>query len=116
MERKFDEFTRYEEQMFKKCKVDIHKLEQLDRNYRIVEIYERFEKQGARNYPRKPKETTTEVIDARRFACLLSGLGFFKDRVSLENTCAGYIVVKLTCFNPDNTVKVVRKFKYEYIG
>lgn len=73
----------------------------------------RYEKQGRKNFPKNPTTTEKEVISARNYACYMSSIGFFGDKVYKSYTYCGYIPTRIVCKNPDNTVKVERIFKFE---
>ena len=83
-------------------------------SYRIT-MTENYYHLGERKaFPRKPQQSETYQISARNYACYVTSIGFFRDRVTKEYTGAGYIPVKLTCVNPDRTMKIERIFKIEY--
>ena len=56
----------------------------------VIEMTEkRYEKGNRKGFPRKPTEETKEIIDARQYACYVSSIGFFKDKVSMGYTFFG---------------------------
>ena len=110
---KLDEFKGYEK-VLNKCNFSVSKLKDINRSYKVILTTERYEKLGRKCYPQKPTSTETEEITAWNLACYLTGIGFFKDRIEKSYTQAGYIATKLTCKNPADDVKIVRKFKYIY--
>ena len=73
----------------------------------------RYEKLGRKNFPKTPTISETEIIDARNYACYISSIGVFKDRIYKNYTYCGYIPTRITCINPDNSVKIERIFKFE---
>lgn len=109
-----EEFKEYEK-FFNKYNLSGGKLNDLDENYQIIMTENRYELGNRKNFPKKPTETKTEVITARNYACYITSIGFFKDRVEKEYTCAGYIPTRLTCKNPDNTLKIERIFYIERV-
>ena len=109
-----EEFKGYAK-YFDRCGVNMWKLDELDKNYKITMITERYEKLGRKNFPVKPTETKTEIIDARHFCCIISGMAFFGDRVTKDYTPLGYTMKAITCKNPTNEIKITRRFKYEYV-
>ena len=78
----------------------------------IVMTEKRFEKAGRKNFPKKPTEERTEEISARSYACYISSIGFFGDRVGMNYTRYGYIPTRLTSVSwGTGETKVVREFK-----
>ena len=110
-----EEFKGYKEEI-KKCGLSLYDLDNIAVNYKITMTKEIYEKLGRKNFPRKATETETVEINARQLACYLSSISFFNDRVEKNYTTAGYIATKLTCTSPDKEIKIIRRFKYEYIG
>jgi len=109
-----EEFKDYKKQM-DKVNVSASVLETLDGGgYTITMTENRYALGSRKAFPKKPQETVTENITARQYACYISSIGFFKDRVTLGNTAAGYIPIRLTCVNPDRSLKIERTFKIEY--
>ena len=100
----------------KKCGLSLYDLDNIAVNYKITMTQEIYKKLGRKYFPRKATETETRDINARQLACYLSSISFFKDRIEKNYTAAGYIVTKLTSISPDKEIKIIRKFKYEYIG
>ena len=82
--------------------------------YTITMTENRYTLGGRKGFPKKPQESITETITARQYACYITSIGFFKDRVTKGYTAAGYIPTKLTCTSPDGTLKIERLFKIEY--
>ena len=109
-----EEFKGYATEI-KKCGLSLYELDNIAANYKITMTKETYEKLGRKNFPRKATETETREINARQLACYLSSISFFGDRVGRGYTPAGYIATKLTCTSPDKEIKIIRKFKYEYI-
>ena len=110
-----EEFKGYEKE-FKKCGLSLYALDRIAANYKITMTQETYEKLGRKNFPRKATETETQEISARQLACYLSSISFFNDRIEKNYTTAGYIATKLTSTSPDKEIKIIRKFRYEYIG
>ena len=108
-----EEFKGYKK-YFEKCGLEMYEVDSL-KDYQITLTTEHYEKLGRKAFPNKPTTTETEIIDARQFCCYVSGMAFFKDRVTKGRTPLGYIVTKLSCTNPSNDLKIVRKFTYERI-
>jgi hypothetical protein len=64
-------------------------------------------------FSRSPQVTETGKITARQYACYVSSIGFFRDRVSKAYTAAGFIPVRLTCYSPDRAIKIERTFSVD---
>ena len=108
------EFKDYKK-MMDKVNVTASVLDTLDGGgYTITMTENRFTLGSRKAFPKKPQETIMENITARQYACYISSIGFFKDRVTQGNTPAGYIPTRLTCKNPDGTLKIERNFKIVY--
>lgn len=110
-----EEFKSYAAEI-KKCGLSLYDIDNIAANYKVTMTQETYEKLGRKNFPKKPTETEIEEIDARQLACYLSSISFFGDRVEKNYTPAGYIATKLTCTSPNKEIKIIRRFKYEYIG
>ena len=109
-----EEFKGYKK-YFEKCGLSLWELDSL-KNYDIVMTTEHYEKQGRKCFPSKPTTSESQVISPREFCCYISGMAFFGDRVYKGSTPLGYgVVTRLTCVNPSNDLKIVRKFKYVYV-
>ena len=65
---------------------------------------------GRKSFSRNPQRVETEEVTARQYACYVSSVGFFRDRVGKAHTPAGFIPVRLTCYSPDRTIKIERTF------
>lgn len=109
LSQEFESYKKY----FHKCGLDLLDLDYKLDQYTITMTTEVYEKLGRKNFPTKPTETKTEIIDTRHFACIISGCGFFNDRIEKGYTYIGYIVRRMSCVNPDRTKKIVRRFYYE---
>lgn len=82
-------------------------------NYKItlnVTLYNRYGKRW------KEKSSETKDVSGEFYYNCLSSIPFFKDRVERAYTYAGYIPVKLTCYSPDKTIKIVREFNIALIN
>ena len=108
-----EEFKQYES-LFKKHNLFLSDLSTLEANYIISMTEEHFEKLGRKNYPKQPTTSNTQVITARSYACYISSINFFHDKVINNYTSFGFKPYKLTCQNPDSTLKIVRTFHFEY--
>ena len=106
-----EEFKSYEKEL-KKVGFSLYDLDLIGDRYNVTMKEKRFEKRGRKTYGKYPVEEKEESITARDFACYMSSIGFFGDRVEKSYTKLGYIPTKLTSFSPDKEVKVVREFKY----
>ena len=91
-------------------------LDLLADDYKITMTENYYELGERKAFPRKPQRSETRQISARNYACYVTSIGFFRDRVIKGYTGAGYIPIKLTCTNPDRTLKIERIFQIEYIG
>lgn len=107
-----EEFKQYES-LFKKYNLFLSDFNTLE-NYTITMTENRYEKLGRKNFPKNPTTTKTEVITARQYACYMSSIGFFKDRVENTYTSFGYKPYSLTCKNPSNELKIVRQFDFTF--
>ena len=110
-----EEFKDYEKEI-KKCGLSLYDLDNIAANYKVTMTQETYKKLGRKYFPKKATETETQEINARQLACYLSSISFFKDRIEKNYTPAGYITTKLTSTSPDKEIKIIRKFRYEYIG
>lgn len=107
------EFAGYKKQV-EKCGLYLSKLDELNEFYTITLTEEHYKKLGRKNFPKNPTTTETKEITARQFACYITSIGFFGDRITKNYTQLGYVVTELTCKSPDDELKIVRKFKYAY--
>jgi len=108
------EFKQYSKAM---AKINVYgsTLDTLDtKEYKITLIENRYTRNDQKLFSRNPQEVTTKTITARQYACYITSIGFFKDRVYKNYTPVGYIPTRLTCINPDRTLKIVRTFKIDY--
>lgn len=105
-----DEFKNYQK-YFNKCGIELSMLDNELNNYNIILNKKMYQKKNGKYSILLEDETKT--IDPRTFACYLSGISFFGDRIEKRYHYLGYIVYRLTCFNPDRTLKRVTTFKYE---
>lgn len=80
--------------------------------YSIVFTETKYTKQpGYKTFSGANVETTTNNINAEYYFNCITGIAFFHDKVEKRNTYLGNLISRLTCYNPDKTVKVVREFK-----
>ena len=107
-----EEFKEYEK-LFKKYNLFLSDFNTLE-NYTITMTENRYEKQGRKNFPQKPTTTKTENITVRQYACYMSSIDFFNDRVEKTYTSFGYKPYRLTCKNPSNDLKIERIFDFKY--
>ena len=110
MKREFKDFKEVEQnykKAFTKCNVTASKLYDLQENYTITETKTEY-------HGRRIVSQETETITAWSLACVVSGCGFFRDRVTKSYTMAGYIVTRLSAKSPDGITRVVREYKYTY--
>ena len=63
-----------------------------------------------KSFSKKPQMIESEDITARQYACYISSVGFFRDRIGKGYTYVGFIPVRLTCYSPDKTIKIERTF------
>ena len=110
-----EEFKGYAAEI-KKSGLSLYDLDNIAANYKITMTQEIYKKLGRKYFPRKATEVWVRDINARQLACYLSSISFFKDRIEKNYTPAGYITTKLTSISPDKEIKIIRKFRYEYIG
>lgn len=112
------EFAEYNKIMLKKAGIDSWIFERIN-NFlagggHLTVTENRYEKQGRKNFPKKPTTSEEHEADARNYACYLSSIGFFGDRIYESYTHCGCIPTRLTCVSPDGEIKVERIFKLEY--
>ena len=110
-----EEFKNYAAEI-KKSGLSLYDLDNIAVNYKITMTQETYKKLGRKNFPRKATDVWIRDINARQLARYLSFISFFKDRIEKNYTPAGYITTKLTSTSPDKEIKIIRRFKYEYIG
>jgi hypothetical protein len=82
--------------------------------YTITLTTRTWNKGSRQAFARNPDTTETESITARQYACFVSSVGFFRDRVSNGYTPVGYVPVRLTCYSPDRTTMIERTFRIVY--
>lgn len=93
---------------FAKCNVTASKLTDLQKNYTITETY-------TKKINNKIVEKETKTVTAEYYANIISGCGFFRDRITKAYTQAGYIAVRFFARNPwDTSVTVSRDYKFTY--
>ena len=93
---------------FAKCNVSASTLTDLQNNYTITETYIRKENN-------RIVEKRTEIVSAEYYGNIISGCGFFKDRVSKAYTMPGYIMTHLFARNPyDTKITVTRDYTFTY--
>ena len=93
---------------FAKCNVTASKLVDLQNNYTITETY-------IKKVNNRIVEKETKTVTAENYAYVISGCGFFRDRITKAYTQAGYIAVRFFARNPWNTsVTVSRDYKFTY--
>jgi len=63
-----------------------------------------------KNFSKNPQAVEIEKITARQYACYISSVGFFNDRVKMNYTPIGIIPTRLTCYSPDRSIKIERTF------
>ena len=91
---------------FKKCNVNASKLCELQEHYTITEKCTK--KDG-----RKIVEQNEKVISAEWYANVITGIGFFHDRVEKAYTMPGYLAVRLTAKNPYSDERVIREYTFQ---
>lgn len=91
---------------FKKCNINASKLCELQEHYTITEKYTK--KDG-----RKIITQNEKVISAEWYANVITGIGFFHDRVEKAYTMAGYLAVRLTAKNPYSNERVIREYSFQ---
>ena len=112
-----EEFAQYNKEMAKR-NVYGSTLDSMARDVEngsiVIEMTEkRYKKNGRKNFPAKPTEEHTEVIGARNYACYISSIGFFGDRVGMSYTKYGRIPTTITSISwGTGDTKVVREFYF----
>jgi hypothetical protein len=114
IENKLNEMKVYEK-VFAKSNMSVAKLKEVANYYKVHLVTERYEKLGRKHFPKNPTVVEYEEIDAWQLGCYLSSVNYFGDRIEKGYTPLGYVAVKLTCKSPSDEIKIVRKFRFEYI-
>ena len=113
-----EEFTQYNKAMAK-WNVYGSTIDDIERHIasgklEIVMTEKRYEKGNLKGFPRKPTEEKKEVISARSYACYVSSIGFFNDKVTLGYTLVGYIPTELKAISwGAGDIKVIRSFHFK---
>lgn len=107
--QEFKELVKQYHKSFTKCNVTADKLLTLQNHYTIQETY--TEKKNG-----KIVEKKTENVTAEYYGNIISGHGFFKDRITKGYTAAGYIAVRFYAKNPWSDIPhtVTREFTFTY--
>ena len=80
----------------------------------IIMTEKRYEKGNLKGFPRKPMQETKETITARNYACYISSIDFFNDKVTQGYTLVGYIPTELKAISwGDGDIKVIRSFHFK---
>lgn len=108
-----EEFKGYKE-MLGKQNIFLSDFDNLNENYTITMTQNTYKKLGRKNFPTKPTETETKEITARQYACYLTSIGFFGDKVYKTYTEFGYKPYRIVCKNPNEEVKIERKFSFKF--
>ena len=82
-------------------------------SYKITLTTKTWQLENRKCFSKKPQSVETEEITARQYACYITSIGFFKDRVSHGYTPIGFIPLRLTCYSPNRAVKIDRLFSIE---
>lgn len=110
MEKLRNEFIEHKT-YFERCGIDLSMLDYELSNYDIIMHRQMFQKKNGRYSVLL--EDDRELLTPRAFACYVSSLSFFGSRIKKRYHYLGYIVYKLTDYNPDRTIKQVATFKFE---
>lgn len=80
---------------------------------KTIEYYGRTA--SGKSWQKNPYKRTVEEIDKRCYDNYVApeAMRFFGSRAEYNYTCAGYLPTRVTSVNPDRTMKVVAKFKFE---
>ena len=108
-----EEFKNYGEAI-KKHNLYLSDFDNLEQNYVITMTENVFEKLGRKHFPRKATATETKEITARNYACYMTSIGFFGDRVEKTYTEFGYKPYRIVCTNPSGEKKVERIFRFKF--
>lgn len=79
----------------------------------IIMTEKRYEKGNLKGFPRKPAQETKETITARNYACYVSSIDFFSDKVTQSYTLVGYIPTELKSISWGGDIKVIRSFHFK---
>ena len=79
-------------------------------DYTIVLTTRTWHIESRKNFSKNPQSVETENITARQYACYITSIGFFGDRVGMGYTPVGYIPTNLTCKSPNRDIKIERTF------
>ena len=80
-------------------------------DYTIMLTTKTWHLEHRKSFSKKPQSVKSESITARQYACYISSIGFFRDRVGRDYTPIGYVPTRLTCHSPDRTIKIERSFR-----
>ena len=94
---------------FKKARVTASTLDDLERNYDIVQTVT-MKENG------KTVSTETKSVSAEHYANVISGIAFFNDRLTIGCTQAGYIATRFSAKSPDGITRCIREFTFTYKG
>lgn len=88
------------------------------KGYKIILTKETYKKEGRKNFPKNPLETTTEEITTEEYDNIFSSIDFFKslggtEKIYKTYTLAGYIPTKLVSISPNKETKIVRRISIE---
>lgn len=108
-----EEFKNYAE-VIKKHNLYLSDFDTLEQNYTITMTQNTYEKLGRKNFPRKATSTETQEISARQYACYMTSIGFFGDRVEKTYTEFGFKPYKLVCKSPNEEKKIERIFRFKF--
>ena len=107
-----EEFKNYGDTI-KKHNLYLSDFDTLEQNYIITMTENVFEKLGRKHFPRKATTTETKEISARQYACYMTSIGWFGDRVENDYTQFGYKPYKITCKSPNEEKKIERIFSFK---
>jgi len=79
-------------------------------DYEITLTTKIWHLENRKRFSDNPQNVITAKITARKYACYISSVSFFKDRVGMSYTPVGYIPTRLTCYNADRNRKIERIF------
>ena len=103
------DFVRRYPKEFKRAQVTAGMLDDLNRNYTIMQKITM--KEG-----RKVTSVTTEEVSADYYANVISAIGFFNDRVTIGICPAGYLASRFSALSPDGITRCIREFTFTYNG
>jgi hypothetical protein len=101
----YEVVEKYEKE-FKKCKLSVIDLLKIQRDCKVQVT--KIVKDG---HHKKISEKV-EIVPFDHFINLITSIGFFHDKVTLNYSYVGYCVYTMTCTSPDKEKHITRKIDF----